>query len=210
MSKYAKLTSGLIAAWFVFSIIASARHLYTAAANQPPAPMGLAASIPILLFLVWYRASAEFRQFTKSLSPRLLTLAETGRIVGLVFLILYARHVLPGLFALPAGVGDMFIGVTAPFVALRLAAPAHRNSFIVWQVMGIADLVIAVSMGTLSGFIQPQGIPATAMTVLPMSLIPTFAVPLYFILHIINIANAREWPIRQSPGSPQTLHNTVA
>jgi hypothetical protein len=32
------------------------------------------------------------------------------------------------------------------------------------------------------------------MTVLPMSYIPTFAVPLFLILHIICIAQARRWP----------------
>jgi hypothetical protein len=31
------------------------------------------------------------------------------------------------------------------------------------------------------------------MTVLPLSLIPTFAVPLFLILHIICIAQARQW-----------------
>jgi hypothetical protein len=31
------------------------------------------------------------------------------------------------------------------------------------------------------------------MTVLPLSLIPTFAVPLLFILHVICIAQARRW-----------------
>lgn len=37
-------------------------------------------------------------------------------------------------------------------------------------------------------------IPAAAMTVLPMSYIPTFAVPLFLILHIICIVQARHWP----------------
>jgi hypothetical protein len=32
------------------------------------------------------------------------------------------------------------------------------------------------------------------MTVLPMSYIPTFAVPLFLILHIICIAQTRLWP----------------
>jgi len=35
------------------------------------------------------------------------------------------------------------------------------------------------------------------MTVLPLSLIPTFLVPLYLILHVISIAQARRWPLRR-------------
>ena len=34
MSKYAKLTSGIIGAWFVFSLVASALHLYTNGPND--------------------------------------------------------------------------------------------------------------------------------------------------------------------------------
>jgi hypothetical protein len=51
-----------------------------------------------------------------------------------------------------------------------------------------------VALGALAGVIDPHGIPTGAMTVLPMSYIPTFAVPVLFILHIICIAQARRWP----------------
>jgi hypothetical protein len=210
MTKYAKLTSGLILSWFVFSIAASTRHLYVNAPSDPPIAVGLAASLPIALFLLWFAASAQFREFTKSLSPRVLTLVHSWRIGGFVFLILYARHALPGLFALPAGLGDMLIGATAATVAARWANPERRNSFIAWQVLGIADLVIAVAMGTLSGFIHPEGVTTGAMTVLPLSLIPTFAVPLLLILHIVCIAQAREWTVQRTSVSAQKLHSPVA
>jgi hypothetical protein len=209
MTKYAKLTSGLILTWLLFSIAASARHLYQNAPGTPPLPIGLAASIPIALFFLWFGVSASFRQFVKSLSPRAITMVQTWRIGGFVFLILYALHALPGIFALPAGLGDMLIGFTAP-LAVRWAKPTHRNAFIVWQVLGIADLVLAVGMGTLSGFIDPQGTSTGPMTVLPMSLIPTFAVPLLLILHIVCIAQAREWPVQQTSVGRQKLQSPVA
>jgi hypothetical protein len=47
------------------------------------------------------------------------------------------------------------------------------------------------------------------MTALPMSLIPTFAVPLLFLLHIICIAQARGWAKEQSTGLGSGL-NSVA
>ena len=130
MSKYAKLTGGIIAAWFVFSVVASTLHLYTNAPNQPPLRMGLAAVTPIVIFLAWFFSSPKFRQFALSLSPRTLTIVQSWRIEGFTFLALAAYGILPGLFAQPAGWGDMFIGVTAPFVALGLAVPGHRKSFI--------------------------------------------------------------------------------
>ncbi len=156
MSKYAKLTGGIIAAWFVFSLVASALHLYTNGPNQPPLPLGLAALTPIVLFLGWFLSSAKFREFALSLSPRTLTLVQSWRIAGFTFLALAAYGILPGLFALPAGWGDIAIGATAPFVALGLAAPGHRKSFIFWQLLGITDLVTAVALGPVAEYAQPS------------------------------------------------------
>jgi hypothetical protein len=193
MSKHAKLSAGLLAAWLVFSLSSSALHLYRNAPNTPPTAFGIAVVTPILLFLVWFASSPGFRQFVLSLSPRTLTLVQSMRIAGFVFLVLGTYKILPEFFALSAGWGDIAIGVTAPFAALRLAKPAHRKGFIFWQVLGITDLVQALALGTLAGIIDPRGIPTGAMTVLPMSYISTFAVPLFLILHILCIAQARRW-----------------
>ncbi len=207
MSKYAKLTGGIIAAWFVFSLGASALQLYTNAPNRPPLPLGLAALTPIILFLAWFFSSAEFRHFALSLNPRTLTVVQSWRIEGFTFLALAAYGILPGLFAFPAGWGDMAIGVTAPFVALGLAVPGHRKSFILWQILGIVDLVTAVTLGTLATVLNPHGIGTDAMTVLPMSLIPTFEVPVFLILHIICIAQAVHWPESVPSGSSEQSWN---
>ena len=194
MSKYAKVSAGLLAAWLVFTLSASALHVFVNAPNKPPAAFGLAVVTPIVVFLVWFASSPGFRQFAISLSPRAITLVQTVRIAGIVFLALATYKILPAYFALSAGWGDIFIGATAPFAALWLANPAHRKGFIFWQLLGIADLVNALALGTLSGIIDPHGISTAAMTVLPMSYIPTFAVPVFLILHFISIAQARRWP----------------
>lgn len=193
MSRYAKLSSWLIGAWFVVSIVASGLHLYQNDPKQPPLPLGIAALTPIIVFLVWFALSASFREFTMSLSPRVLTLVQTLRIEGFAFLVLAFYSILPRTFALSAGWGDIVIGATASLAAWKLATPNRRGSFIVWQILGIADLVNAVLMGTLAGIINPHGISTGAMTVLPLSLIPTFAVPLFLILHVICIAQALRW-----------------
>ena len=161
MSTYAKLTTGLLGAWFVFSLGGSALHLYANGANQPPLPLGLAALMPILLFLAWIMLSAKFRQFALSLSPSILTFVQSWRIAGFTFLALAAYGILPNLFALPAGWGDIAIGATAPFVALGLALSRHRKSFILWQILGITDLVAAVVLGTLASVLNPNAIAAT-------------------------------------------------
>lgn len=198
MSKYAKLSAWLVGAWFVVSITASALHLYQTGPDQPPLPLGLAALTPLIVFLVWFARSRPFREFTFSLNPRLLTLVQAWRIAGFVFVVLAAYRMLPNLFALPAGWGDIAIGFTAVWAALRLATPDKRRRFIVWQVLGIADLVNAVLLGTLTGVINPHGIPTSLMTVLPLSVVPTFFVPLYAMIHVICIAQALRWPAQQT------------
>ena len=102
----------------------------------------------------------------------------------------------------------MAVGATASFVAWKLANPGHRNSFVFWQVLGIADLVMAVSLGTTAGLLSPHGASMVAMTVLPLSLVPTFLVPLFVIFHVICIAQARSWKVfsertRQTPRPAQ-------
>ncbi|MDT7810439.1 MAG: hypothetical protein QOJ42_355, partial [Acidobacteriaceae bacterium] len=197
--KYAKLTIGLIFVWFLFSLTASALHIFTTEPGQPPLPLGLAVLIPIGIFAMWSAVSQPFRQFLLSLNPRTLTIVQAWRIAGFVFLVLYTYGILPGQLALPAGWGDIAIGATAPLVAWKLTNPNHRTGFIVWQLLGITDLVAAVGLGTTAQLINPHGIATGAMTVLPMSLIPTFAVPLFMILHFISIAQARQWQEQPYP-----------
>ena len=195
MKNYGKLTAGLIAGWFLFVLFASAQHLFKNGSNRLGVAVGLAALTPIVVFSLWFATSEKFRQFALSLNPRILTFVQSWRILGLVFVILETKSVLPAVFALPAGYGDMAIGATAALVALKLANPTHRSSFILWQLLGIGDLVMAVSLGTTAGLLNPHGVSMVAMTVLPLSLVPTFLVPLFVIFHVICIAQAKAWKV---------------
>jgi hypothetical protein len=162
-----------------------------------PLALGTAVLAPIAVFLLWFGISEPFRRFALALNPRILTLIHAWRIAGFVFLVLCTYAILPGIFALPAGWGDIFVGATAPLVASRLANRDHRKGFILWQVLRILDLMTAVALGASANFIQPHGISTNPITELPLSLIPTFAVPMLLILHVICIAQARRWNEQQ-------------
>jgi hypothetical protein len=208
MTKYGKITAGLLVVWFVTAFSASAAHLFENGSAQFGFGVAVAALAPMVVFSLWFAASDGFRDFALSLNPKILTSVQVWRVVGFTFVLLQARNVLPSIFALPAGYGDMFIGATAGFAAWKLAEPAHRGSFISWQALGILDLVTAVSLGTTARLLDPHGPSMLAMTVLPLSLIPTFLVPLFMMLHVICIAQARAWktasqPRRQLPGALQ-------
>ncbi|MCU1268737.1 MAG: hypothetical protein JWN74_31 [Acidobacteriaceae bacterium] len=193
MKSYGKLVGGLIAAWFVLAFSASAMHAFETGSQRVGLAVAVAALTPIIVFSVWFATSEQFRQFALSVNPRILTLMQTWRILGLVFVILEARKLLPAVFAFPAGYGDIAIGATAWFAALKLANPKRRNSFILWQSLGITDLIVAVSLGTTAVLISPHAPSMLPLTVLPLSLVPTFLVPLFMIFHVICIAQARMW-----------------
>jgi hypothetical protein len=205
MTKYGKLTAALISVWFVCALTASGLHLLQTPEGGPPLALGLAALSPLAIFIVVFAGSPGFRQFTMTLDPRVLTWIQSWRLDGFVFLVLATYGILPRLFALPAGWGDIFIGATAVLVGFRLARPARRGSFIAWQILGMVDLVNAVALGALAKVIDPHGIATDAMTALPMSLIPTFGVPLFMILHIICIAQALRWPAGKHLPSAEEL-----
>lgn len=191
--NYAKVITWLIAAWFVVCLSASALHAFKAGLNGIPVALGAAVLVPIFVFLLWFTTSEQFRAFTYRLNPTALTMVQSLRIGGFTFLALYTYGILPGAFALPAGWGDIAVGVTAPVVAMKLTNSSQKVSFIAWQLLGVLDLVTAVTLGATVRLMDPHGIATSAMAALPMSLIPTFAVPLFLVLHLICIAQASRW-----------------
>ncbi len=193
MRNYAKLVGTLVVAWFVAAFAAGAEGVFTNTLGRLGIAIAVAATVPILVFTVWYFADSGFRQFTQSLNAGTLTLLHSWRVLGLTFVVLQMYRLLPATFGLSAGYGDIIVGATAAFVGLRLANPAGRGWFVAWQYLGMADLITAVALGTTTPVFHPNGISMTPMTVLPLSLIPTFFVPLLFIFHVICLAQARRW-----------------
>ena len=188
--SYPKIVAVLVAAWFTFSLVAGATSWFQTPDSRPPLHLAAAAGLPIVIFLLWFAASASFRGFVLGLNPQLVTFIHSWRVIGLVFVVLATYRILPNVFAQPAGWGDFVIGFTAPFVALYLVRPDRRGVFLTWQFLGLLDLIVAMITG-VSARLLGQGSAMTAMAVLPLSLVPTFGVPFLAILHIISIAQAR-------------------
>ncbi len=182
--------------WFFLVVSLGALGAFVAPPGTPPFPNALAVGAPLLLFFAWLRLSASFRDFVLSLDLRLIAGMQAWRWAGLGFLSLYAHDVLPAVFALPAGLGDMAIGVTAPWIILALVRQpgfAASAAFIRWNVLGILDLVVALSIGTLSaGTSVPGEISTAPMATLPLLLIPAFLVPLFLMLHTAALMQSRQ------------------
>jgi hypothetical protein len=138
--------------------------------------------------------SSTWRRVVDAIPPGSLISVQIFRLIGGIFLPLYAIGSLPRHFALPAGWGDLVVGLAAPFVALAVRNRGHGSRALAlgWNLFGFVDLLAAVGLGTgyLLLALQPGSLvlpTAAAMTFFPLVLIPTFAVPLGFILHIYSI-----------------------
>ena len=84
----------------------------------------------------WISTVPPLREFVLSADLRLIVGMQAWIWAGFGFLTLYIYGVLPGIFAWPAGLGDMAIGVTAPLVLsalLRRPGFAARKSFVAWN-----------------------------------------------------------------------------
>jgi len=189
------LTATVLIIWLLLAVVGSLLGVFDST-PRPPIFLGLAAVVPVALFGFGCLASARFRQFLLSLDLWTLTLVQTWRVGGVVFLLLYQQGLLPGVFALPAGWGDFVIGITAPIVAWSWRPPYPHKTFVVWNALGLLDLVMAVTLGLLASA-TPVGVLAGEVTTrlmgqFPLSLIPTFFVPLLVICHLICLSRVRE------------------
>ena len=129
-----------------------------------------------------------------------------------MFLVVMALGKLPAVFAVPAGLGDIAVGVAAVFVARR-SAGRPRKGLVWFNILGIVDLAVAVGIGFLAG-LGPSPVldvtPATDILVaLPLVLIPTTAVPLAVALHVVSLRRSPSPPGR-APRPPSPLRFRAA
>lgn len=143
--------------------------------------------------------SPTLRRVLAAASLPALSGVQVYRVIGLVFVILLGQGQLPAHFALPAGWGDVAVGLFAPLVALGLVRNVRGSRVLAmaWNGFGLLDLVVAVGMGTgyLAPFLVPdlgpRVPPAAAMGVFPLILVPTFGVPVSVLLHLIAMTRLR-------------------
>jgi hypothetical protein len=183
--------------WLAAVVAGGAFAAFEAAAGQPPLGVMLAIAVPPLLFALLYRLRPGFRAFALGIDLRWLTAIQAWRVIGVMFLALYAFGLLPGLFAWPAGLGDAAVGVAAPFVLLAIlrGAPGWRRQVFWLNIAGLIDFAAAIGTGVLASNsslgLLADGRAYVSLGELPLSLVPTFAVPLWIIFHLISLLQLR-------------------
>ena len=191
----------LLAVWFAAVVVIGTERLLAGDGGTFLPPVAVTVVVPVAVFFAAYAASGAFRSFVLAHDVRDLTLLQMWRVIGFCFLPLYAYGVLPGLFAFPAGIGDVAVGIGA-FVAVRRmnADPAYAVSggVVAVHLAGLLDFAVAVtSSGFSSGFypeLVADGVTSAPMGVWPLIVFPAFLVPLNIIVELtalLKIAHLR-------------------
>lgn len=193
-----KILAGL-AIWFCAVLFLGKLDFWAARPLfAPNIIFGFAAAFFLILKLY---TSSTLRMMLETVPVHRLINLQVFRVMGVGFLTLYTMKVLPGQFAIATGVGDIFIGITAPVVAYLYLQKKFfsRGLAMIWNYIGIADLVLAITLGNLTYSrpwqVIPTDIPNDPIALYPLVMIPLFAVPLSVLLHLFTLRALRQ----QSP-----------
>jgi hypothetical protein len=191
------LGSAMLMVWFFASLALSWSGFYAGTFSRvPTVPFGLL--LPMAAGVTLFRRVPALRRIIESVPMSWITSVQVFRVEGLVFLTLLAGGWLPGVFAWPAGVGDVIVGLFAPVVGIAFARGARGSSgwLRVWNLLGIVDLVVALTTGFLSSPSPLQMLafdrPNELISAFPLVMIPVFLVPLAFLLHLASLHKLRQ------------------
>ncbi|MFZ3302325.1 MAG: hypothetical protein WA227_01590 [Mycobacterium sp.] len=201
----------LWAAWVLASVLLAEADVYRFEPTRPVPwlPVGLIGSLTVAILLT--RIPAVSRIFAHPDGLWRLTVPQIFRVVGVTFLVVMALGELPAVFALPAGMGDMAIGVEAVFVARNLRRGLVGRRAVWFNILGLVDLVVALGIGFAAA---PAAVrlllvsPSTeAISLLPLALIPATVVPLASALHLLSLR--RLMVAGTTPAAAETVGSTL-
>lgn len=141
------------------------------------------ASLTVYLFRNWILQGG--------VSQHLLIGLQLFRPVGMVFVLEYYRGTLPGVFAHPAGWGDLAVGICAAYVLWRFWGRTIPPFWVIFiAVIGLADFASAFFFGFTSSATPVQLFSLDAPNQVlqyPLGLIPLFLVPYAVMGHILSL-----------------------
>jgi hypothetical protein len=180
--------------WFAIVWSAAINGAFRLGTPPPPVPwLPLAIFLPVMIgapLLLWSR---RVGQVLDAMPATWLVALQLYRIFGSWALAAWLHGLLPGVFAVPAGTGDVLTGVFAVPAAIALASGTAegRKAAIIWNIFGLADFAIAITMGLITTpgrfqLIVPlvQSVGAGAY---PGVLTPAFVVPSSILLHALSL-----------------------
>src|SRR6516225_10690272 len=134
------------------------------------------------------------RAVLDAMPPTWLVALQLYRLFGSWALAAGLRGVLPGLLAWPAGIGDVLTGLFALPAAIAVAngTAQGRRAAIIWNIFGLADFAVAITMGAITSpgplqLIVPDVPSIGAAGAYPDVLTPAFVVLAGVLLHALSL-----------------------
>ena len=193
----------LLASWYAAMSWLAAHGAFLARPERQNPALPLAVFLPVLLGVAILPRLPHASSVLDATPLSRLIGIQALRLMGVIFLIEWARGALPWEFALPAGLGDMTTGALAIPVARMAArqAPGARTAILSWTTLGLVDFAVALGTGLLSspGPLQLLALdrPNLLATAYPLALVPVFAVPIFTLLHLAALWKLRRAETRQ-------------
>ncbi|MDX8467278.1 MFS transporter [Mesorhizobium sp. VK23B] len=147
--------------------------------------------VPLLLF------SKRIGQVLDAIPASWLVTLQLYRIFGSWAIVAWLHGALPGVFAVPAGIGDMLTGLLALPAAIAVATGTAegRRAATFWNFLGLADFAVAITMGMITSPGPWQLIVPDVQSIgagdYPGVLTPAFVVPSSILLHVLSLRQLR-------------------
>ena len=134
----------------------------------------------LILFACWKVSTLQ--RWVMTVELRWLVLLHLTRFVGFYFFLLCSRGELPFAFAAPAGWGDIIVAALAVLL-LALSNARNWTMLIIWNTIGLTDILFVVMTALRLGLEDWRSM--HALREFPLSLLPTFLVPLIIVSHVL-------------------------
>ena len=150
---------------------------------RPAVLLLLVASLALVLVAASWLVPT-LRRFARSADFRVLAGFHLVRFLGLHFVILGMHGLLPALFVLFAGYGNLVVAALA-LVSILLVRPGSRGARAWWLGWNLLGLLVGFAVGAVVlvvGRTNPDAL--RAFLVLPLSLVPSFVAPIALATHV--------------------------
>lgn len=182
--------------WLAVAWSAAINGVFRAGASPLPL-LPLAIFLPVIIGAPLLLLSKRVGQVLDAAPVAWLLALQLYRVFGVVWLVGGLRGVLPGVFALPAGAGDVLTGLFAVPAAIAVATGTAqgRRAAIIWNIFGLADFAVAITLGLITSpgrfqLIVPN-VPSIGAGAYPDVLTPAFVVPSSILLHALSLRQLR-------------------
>ncbi len=178
--------------WFAVAWSAAINGVFRTGTSPLPV-LPLAIFLPVIIGAPLLLSSKRVGQVLDAMPATWLVALQLYRLFGSWALVAGLRGALPGVLAWPAGIGDVLTGLFAVLAAIAVATGTAqgRRAAIIWNIFGLADFAVAITLGIITSpgrfqLIVPN-VPSIGAGAYPDVLTPAFVIPSSILLHALSL-----------------------